>query len=159
MIYYFIIALIILADQGIKHLMVSYLTLDYTVPLIDGILNLTLIHNYGAAFSILQNRQIILIPITLIVSAVILWLMTKNIKSGHWTMLLSFALIFSGGIGNLIDRIRLGYVVDYLEIKFFRFPVFNIADMAVVIGSIVLVIYIMFIELKTKSEKSENYDG
>lgn len=157
--YFIVIAAIIILDQGFKQLIELNLALNQSVPLIKGILNLSLIYNYGAAFSVLQNKQVILIPITLIVSGIILFLMLRNRKTGHWSLMLSFAMIFGGGIGNLIDRIRLGYVIDYLEIKFFKFPVFNIADMAVVSGSALLVIYILFIETKAQKEKEGNLNG
>ena len=156
---YFIIAAgVILLDQGFKQIALFSLAQNQTMPIIKGILNLSLTYNYGAAFSILQNKQIILIPITLIVSGIIIYLMIKNRKVGHWSLMLSFALILGGGIGNLIDRIRLGYVIDYLEFKFIHFPVFNVADMSVVCGSALIMIYILFLETKVQKTKAGSYD-
>ena len=157
--YFFLIALIIILDQGAKQLAESHLVLNQSIPLIKGMLNLSLTYNYGAAFSILQNKQTLLIIITVIVSGIILFLMIKNIRAGHWSLMLSLAMVFAGGIGNLIDRIRIGYVIDYLEVKFIQFPVFNIADMAVVTGSFLLVYYILFVEGKIQKIKAENYDS
>jgi signal peptidase II len=156
---YFIFAvLIIILDQVTKQIALSGLVLNHSSPIVQGFLNLSLTYNYGAAFSILQNRQAILIPITLIVSGIILYFMIKTKKTGHWTLMLSFALILGGGIGTLIDRIRLGYVIDYLEFKFIQFPVFNVADMSVVCGSALLVIYVLFIETKVQKAMAESDD-
>ena len=156
--YFILTVLIIILDQATKQIALSGLVLNHSSSIVQGFLNLSLTYNYGAAFSILQNRQAILIPITLIVSGIILYFMIKNRKAGHWTLMLSFALILGGGIGNLIDRIRLGYVIDYLEFKFIQFPVFNVADMSVVCGSALLVIYILFIETKVQKAMAGSYD-
>jgi len=156
--YFVITVLIIIGDQATKQMALSGLVLNHSSPIIQGFLNLSLTYNYGAAFSILQNRQGILIPITLIVSGIILYYMIRNKKTGHWSLMLSLALILGGGIGNLIDRIRLGYVIDYLEFKFVQFPVFNVADMSVVCGSALLVIYILFIEAKVQKTMAGSYD-
>ncbi len=156
--YFFLIAFIIILDQGAKQLALSYLVLNQSIPLIKGMLNLSLTYNYGAAFSILQNKQTFLITITIMVSGTILFLLIKNIRDGHWSLMLSLAMVFAGGIGNLIDRIRIGYVIDYMEIKFIQFPVFNVADMAVVSGSFLLVIYILFVEGRIQKNKAGNHD-
>ena len=73
-------------------------------------------------------------------------------KTKHPFMMLSTASIIAGGIGNLIDRIRMGYVIDYLDVKLFNFAVFNFADICVVLGAICLVIYILFMETKENEQ-------
>ncbi|MCX7657923.1 MAG: signal peptidase II [Oscillospiraceae bacterium] len=104
------------------------------------IINLSYVENRGAAFSILQDKLIFLIVITSIfVIAGIVLIITKKIKN-PWA-LASVSLVIAGGLGNLIDRISRGFVVDYIEIKFFKFAIFNFADCCVVIGAIMLLMY------------------
>jgi signal peptidase II len=73
-------------------------------------------------------------------------------KKKHPFMMVSTSAVIAGGIANLIDRIRLGYVVDYLEVRFFNFAIFNFADICVVLGAICLVIYVIFLEPKVKNQ-------
>ncbi|MBZ4669870.1 MAG: lipoprotein signal peptidase [Oscillospiraceae bacterium] len=104
------------------------------------IINLSYVENRGAAFSILQDKLIFLIIITSIfVIAGIILIVTKKIKNP--LALASVSLVIAGGLGNLIDRISRGFVVDYIEIKLFKFAIFNFADCCVVIGAIMLLIY------------------
>ena len=130
----------------VKYLIVANISLNESIPIIGNFFQIAHIHNYGAAFSIFQNMQTFLIFITIGVSAALLFYMLKMMKTGHFSMLLALAGIIGGGIGNLIDRIRLGYVVDFLQ--FGSFPVFNVADMAVVGGSALLIFYVIFIDMK-----------
>lgn len=155
--YYLIILIIIILDQTTKHFVRVNLDINQSVVLWAGVMDLTYIHNFGAAFSILQNKQVFLISLTSIVSVVILIILVKNVKKAHWTMLLGFSLIIGGGVGNMIDRIRNGYVVDFLEIKLFSFPVFNVADMAVVGGSALLILYILFFDQALKMRKDGSH--
>jgi signal peptidase II len=114
------------------------------------IINLSYVENRGAAFSILQDKLIFLIIITSIfVIAGIILIVTKKIKN-PWA-LASVSLVIAGGLGNLIDRIFRGFVVDYIEIKLFKFAIFNFADCCVVIGAIMLLIYTLISD-KTKKD-------
>jgi len=155
--YYLIILAVIILDQATKSLIRANLDLNQSITVIGGVLNLTYIKNFGAAFSILQNRQVFLVAFTAAVSSIIFILLVRNIRKAHWTMLLSLSLIIGGGVGNMIDRIRTGFVVDFLEIRLFSFPVFNVADMAVVGGSILLIVYILFFDhsLKLKGKDAD----
>ncbi|HOV40749.1 MAG TPA: signal peptidase II [Oscillospiraceae bacterium] len=114
------------------------------------IINLSYVENRGAAFSILQDKLIFLIIITSIfVIAGIILIVTKKIKNP--LALASVSLVIAGGLGNLIDRISRGFVVDYIEIKLFKFAIFNFADCCVVIGAIMLLIYTLISD-KTKKD-------
>lgn len=115
------------------------------------ILGLTYVRNDGAAFSSFSGAKIFLIVLTsvMIVGLIIFALRDKQ---KHPFMMLSAAAVVAGGIGNLIDRIRLGYVIDYLDVKLFDFAIFNFADICIVLGAICLVIYICFIEKKADSK-------
>ncbi len=113
------------------------------------IINLSYVENRGAAFSILQDKLIFLIIITSIfVIAGIVLIVTKKIKNP--LALASVSLVVAGGLGNLIDRIFRGFVVDYIEIKLFKFAIFNFADCCVVIGAIMLLVYTLISDRSKK---------
>lgn len=140
-----IIVFLLAADQAAKYLTVEYLKPVGSTPLINGFLKLTYVENRGAAFGILQNQKWLLIVLPVIIAAVIAVHLYKNRKA----MLLqriSLAVILAGAAGNLVDRIFRGYVVDMLEAAFIDFPVFNIADSAVVCGTILLAYQLLFLE-------------
>lgn len=120
--------------------------LNGTVPVIDGIFHITYIHNYGAAFSLFQNKTVFLILMQLIVIAAVLVYLIKKQKKEHWALLLSLSLIAAGGMGNLIDRAVKGYVVDFLDLRIW--PIFNVADISVCVGCGLLVLYMFFFEPK-----------
>lgn len=121
------------ADQLIKWLARSFLTGADTLVLVPHVLGLTLLENHGAAFGIFQGQQPALIVCALVVAAVcVLYLFFGSIRSRLMTT--SLACICAGGIGNLIDRIATGQVTDMFSFLFMSFPVFNLADVAIVCG-------------------------
>ncbi|HYE10893.1 MAG TPA: signal peptidase II [Patescibacteria group bacterium] len=137
-----IIAAVIAIDQFSKYLTVTRLMPigDYNV--ISGFLEFTYVENFGIAFGMFQNQRWFFVISTCIIALVVLYFIFKMFKKYvFYTICLS--LIFGGAIGNLIDRIRLGYVIDFIHFSFFP-PVFNIADSAVVVGAIALSIAILF---------------
>ena len=146
MYYFLIIAAVIIADQIIKHIVVNNMALYESIPLIQDVFHLTYIHNTGAAFSIMAGLRMVLIllPFVMILAAMIFMFIKR--KTGHPMLMVSVAMIAGGGIGNLIDRIALGYVVDYLDFRVF--PIFNLADIAVCVGCGLLVLYVLFIDGK-----------
>jgi len=144
--------LIILADQMTKYLSVVHLMDKRPVVLIENLLELHFVRNYGAAFGILQNQRLFFIAIT---SLVLIGLSIYMIRNRHkLTSLANLAMGFllGGALGNLIDRIRLGYVVDFIKVdlRVYDFPVFNIADIFIVLGTGLLIFVILF----DKYEKS-----
>ena len=130
--YFIIIAIIIAVDQLSKFLIQSGMELNQTMPLINGVFHITYIHNYGAAFSIFQNKTGFLIAIQLVVITGVIVYLIKRRKIDHWALLLSLSLIAAGGFGNLIDRAAKGYVVDFLDLRVW--PIFNVADISVCVG-------------------------
>ena len=140
-------------DQVLKLIVTNTLEIGQSVPLIEGVFHFTYVRNFGAAFSILQNKQMFLIVITGIVMAAAAVILFKNIKSMGRLASFSLAAGIAGGIGNIIDRIRLGYVVDFLDFKLIDFPVFNFADCCVVVGAFALVAAV-FISDKKDREKN-----
>ena len=126
-VYFLISALLVGLDQWSKYLTVQNISLGETKEFIPGFLSLTHLRNTGAAWSLLEGKMIFFYVITVIVSVVIIYLLIKNYKKSIWYSVgLSFVL--AGAIGNFIDRVRLGYVVDMLQTDFMNFPIFNVAD-------------------------------
>jgi len=131
----FIIVFVILSlDQASKAFISGKLQLNQDLPLIKGIFGITLIHNRGAAFGILRN-QVFLFIITSVAAIVLIYFGLKNNRNNKY-FVVCLSLILAGALGNLIDRARLGYVVDFLN--FYIWPVFNIADSAISIGAVLL---------------------
>lgn len=135
-------------DQFIKIWVLDNLINTSSIVLIPGFLQLTYVENRGAAFGIFQGKVGILsiLTLTVIIIGIVMLLMGK-FKSK--LTLVSVGLIIAGGTGNLIDRLFRSFVVDYLDISlWFRFPVFNFADCCVVVGTILLMIYLLFFDEK-----------
>lgn len=130
----FIIVLSILSlDQLSKFIITRSLSLNQSIPVIKGVLHFSLVHNYGAAFGILKNQAALFIFTAFFAITLIL----INIRSNKGRFLgISLALILAGALGNLIDRLFLGYVIDFLDFRIW--PVFNIADSAITIGAVLL---------------------
>ncbi len=149
-----LIVLLFAVDQITKYIALNQLAGIGSVPAIRGILNFSFVKNTGAAFGSLMGRTYLLSVVTgLLIIFLIIALLTKYIDS--IVADIALILIISGGIGNLTDRIRLGYVIDFFDITpLFSFPVFNFADCCVVIGVILLLIYILFID-KKKARRSD----
>lgn len=141
----------ILLDQLSKLLTSTLMTLGESIPLWEGVLHITYIQNRGAAFGMLANsRWVFLTVSTVTILALAAYLaMTKRRDT---LFLLSLSMILSGGIGNMIDRLALGYVVDFIDFRLIDFAVFNGADSFVCVGAALLVLAILF-------EKSEPQDA
>ena len=138
-----IIALIVI-DQISKYLALNNLANIGSIPIIENIFHLTYVENRGAAFGMFQNNQIVFIIVAVVASIVGLYYIYK--KKLNLLGNISILLIISGAIGNLIDRVRLGFVVDYFDFRFIWDYVFNVADIFVVVGTILLCIYIIVFE-------------
>ncbi|HFI0345679.1 TPA: signal peptidase II [Streptococcus suis] len=129
-------------DQIVKAWTVANIELDTVEPFIPGFMSLAYLRNYGAAWSILQNQQWFFTIVTIAAVTGLIWYYLKQIKGNLWT-LFSLALMIAGALGNFIDRIRLGYVVDMFHLDFISFPVFNVADICLSVGVGILFICIM----------------
>ncbi len=136
--YIFIIGFIIVfVDQFLKILISGNIVENIT--LISGILEITLTHNYGAAWGIFEGNQIFLILVSVVAFGLISFYIKKR-DSLKLLEIIGYTLLLGGLVGNLIDRVIYGYVVDYIYLLFIDFPIFNFADMAIVIGVGLLVI-------------------
>ena len=138
-IYTAVIMIGIFLDQLTKYLSVAYLKAVDTVPLIRDVLHLTYVENRGAAFGMLKDHRWVFI----VVSTVAIIAMALYLYLGHASTTLygvSIAMVVSGGIGNMIDRIALGYVIDFIDFRLINFAVFNGADSFVCVGAGLLIL-------------------
>ena len=156
--YTVVVLALIGCDQLLKSWTVSHLELDQSTGFLPGFLQLTRVHNYGAAWSSFSGARWLLIALTAAGMCAIAWLLVKIVRHplGQW----SLAIILGGGIGNLIDRVRLGYVVDMLDTMFMDFPVFNVADVFVVCGTVcALIYYLAFYSKSDEKNWGNKVDG
>ncbi|MDI6878325.1 MULTISPECIES: signal peptidase II [Desulfosporosinus] len=142
--YFIIIAVLVTVDQVFKYLAQTFLKPVGTLPIVKNVFHLTYGQNTGAAFSILQGKQAFLIIITSIVTIALVVYLIKNYKTQNHLLLISLTLFISGALGNLTDRVRLNYVVDFLDFTLVNYPIFNTADIFVVSGSIFLAYFVLF---------------
>ena len=131
---FIIVIFILFLDQSTKFLVSKNLSLNQSIPVIKGIFHLSLIHNRGAAFGILKNQ----VPVFILTSIFAIILIYFNLKGSRQkkSYSISLSLILAGALGNLIDRLFLGYVIDFLDLRIW--PVFNVADSAITIGAVLL---------------------
>ncbi len=150
--YYFIIVLVLVSDQIVKGLVTGGMAVGQSIPVIDKVFYLTYVQNTGAAFSNFEGQRLLLITITSIMLAALSFYLVKKRRSEHWTLLVALSLIIAGGFGNLIDRVRLGYVVDMFDVQFW--PVFNIADIGVCVGCGFMILYVFIAGRENGKEKT-----
>ena len=150
--YLIVAALLVVCDQLVKYWVVSNLSLGEAMNVIPNVFSLTYYQNSGAAWSILQGQMWFFAIVTFVAVPVCIWLLWKN-RRGSKFYSLALGLVIAGALGNFIDRMRLGYVVDMFQTDFMNFPIFNVADMCLTIGVAMVFIYALFeerFERKTK---------
>ena len=137
-------ALVVAADQFTKYLTLLYIPLHTRIDVLPGFLGLTYVQNTGAAFSSFLGQQWLFALIFAVFTAAMVYEMKKNtmgfLPFERWCL----AAIWAGGLGNMIDRVRFGYVVDMIETKFMVFPVFNVADCFITCGCVLLIAHLIF---------------
>ena len=152
--YLLLVGGIVAADQITKYLTVAQIALGQDLPFIPGVLGLTYVQNTGAAFSSFEGMQWLFALIFAAFTVGIVWeyrKQTLRLSRFEWWCV---AAVYGGGLGNMIDRVRLGYVVDMLETKFMQFPVFNVADCFITCGCILMMAHlILFNKEFWKDEK------
>ena len=147
--------IIVVVDQFTKYLTVTHIPLGDAVPAIPRLFQFTYVRNTGMAFSLLRGGRWFFLVVTVLALAMIV-LAVKRRWVNHPVGLWALGAIAGGAVGNLIDRVRLGYVIDMIEVTFVRFAVFNVADCFVVCGGILLVIYAFFFD---KPLEENNHDS
>lgn len=156
MIYWILGVLIVVLDFVTKRLAVDKLTTIDTIPLIRNVFHLTYVENRGAAFGILADKRAVFIALTAVILAVLIAAAVR-LKDKTRPMCIGFCFVCAGAVGNLIDRVRLGFVVDFFDFRLINFPVFNVADIFVCIGAAVLAgAFIVYDEKRDKDRKYEN---
>ena len=157
--YVLLLAACVAGDQLLKWWVTAHLEMGQSAPLLPGVVQLTRLHNTGAAWSSFSGKTGLLAIVTIVLMLAVAWLLVKKIVRhplGQW----SLAIILGGGIGNLIDRVRLGYVVDMLDTMFMDFPVFNMADVFVVCGTVcALIYYLAFYSKSDEKNWGNKVDG
>ena len=151
--YVLFVAGIVATDQVTKFLTVANIPLYQDVPFLPGVLNLTYVQNTGAAFSSFEGQQWLFALIFLVFTGLVFYEYFKKPMGFTTLERWCIAAIYGGGLGNMIDRVRLGYVVDMIETTFMEFPVFNVADCFITCGCILLMVHLF---LFNKSFWKEN---
>ena len=136
-------AIIVAADQITKYLTVANIALYQDVPFIPNLLGLTYVQNTGAAFSSFEGQQWLFALIFALFTVLIFWEYKTNYMGFNRFERWCIAAIYGGGLGNMIDRVRMGYVVDMIETTFMEFPVFNVADCFITCGCILMMIHLV----------------
>ena len=135
---------IVALDQLTKFWVVANIPLHGQLDAIPGLFNLTYVQNTGAAFSAFKGMQWLFVLIFALFTVLLILEFTKNrwgfTKLEHWLLI----AVYAGGLGNMIDRLRLGYVVDMIHLEFMDFPVFNVADCFITCGCIALLVHLLF---------------
>ncbi|MGM8214399.1 signal peptidase II [Bacillaceae bacterium W0354] len=155
MVKYYILALVVVIfDQITKFLIVGNMKIYESIEVIPGFFYITSHRNSGAAWGILEGKMWLFYIVTVVVIGVIIYYM-QMYKHEHPLINIGFALILGGAIGNFIDRLRIQEVVDFLDFIIFSydFPIFNIADSALTVGVIIVIILILYDEIKNKGTK------
>lgn len=146
-------------DQLLKSWVVHHLELGQSASFLPGFMQLTRIHNYGAAWSSFSGKTVMLVAVTAVLLVAVAYLLIRRIVR-HPLGVAACVLILGGGVGNIIDRIAYGYVVDMFDLLLFEYPVFNLADCFVVVGAILgAVYYLWFYEKYDKKKKEPDHDA
>ena len=148
---YILIGLVFFAGDFIsKRYILSNVALGETFGSFTPLIDFTYVQNRGAAFSILSGKISFLAIISIVFCiGLIIYVIVKKPK--HKLLCISLAMLFSGALGNAIDRLFYGFVVDFIETTFVNFAVFNIADIAITVGAFLLAIYLIFFDKDTKN--------
>ena len=154
-----VIIVTVFLDQLTKYLTVLHLKPIDTLPIIEDVLHLTYVENTGAAFGMMKDaRWVFMVTSTVAIIGILGYMIHRvYIKKEKmpWMEALSLSLIVGGGIGNMIDRTMLGYVVDMIDCRFINFAVFNVADSFVCIGAGLMILYLIILTVKEyKAEKA-----
>jgi len=143
LLYLILLVVIVGCDQLLKYWIATNLALQQVQTLIPNLFSLTYLRNDGAAWSILQGKQLffmLLTPIVILVLGYLLYIARRQ----HRIYALGLTFMIAGALGNFIDRLRSGYVVDMFQLDFINFPIFNLADSALTVGVILVFVYLIF---------------
>ena len=138
--------ILVITDQLTKHLAVVRLKNQAAYNLINGILEFNYLENRGAAFGVLQNQKYFFVFVALIFIGVIVFVLIKvPTQKKYYSLNILLVMIAAGAVGNMIDRVRYDYVVDFIYLVCIQFPIFNMADIYVTTSTVILVFQILFV--------------
>ena len=152
-----IVVIIIALDQISKYWVINNIGPTDSITVIPDVIDFVYVKNTGAAFSFLADKTygiILLSCISVAFCVGVVWFMIKK-KPQNKLLTISLALMLSGALGNVIDRIFRGYVVDFIETTFIKFPVFNVADIAITLGAALVIIFVLFFDKSKNGEEQE----
>lgn len=144
----------IVLDQAAKMIVVASMEYNQSIVLIKNVLSLHYIHNEGAAFGMLSGHRWVFMLVTA-VALIAMPIILYRYRKLHVLFNLSLSLFIGGAIGNMIDRIFLGYVVDFFEFTFVNFAIFNVADICVVCGAAIMMVYVIFFDKELLVDKKQ----
>ena len=143
---FMLFVILVIADQLTKHLAVVRLKNQAAYNLINGILEFNYLENRGAAFGVLQNQKYFFVFVALIFIGVIVFVLIKvPAQKKYYSLNILLVMIAAGAVGNMIDRVRYDYVVDFIYLVCIQFPIFNVADIYVTTATVILVFQILFV--------------
>lgn len=150
------ILVMIVVDQAVKHWAFTVLQPQHTIPLIENVFHLTYIENRGAAFSMFAkfDSRWIFVALAAVITLAICYALSKKLMQtalGNWSLI----LIAAGAVGNAVDRVARGFVVDMFDFRLIHFPVFNVADIFICVGGVLFVIYFMFQHKDKPNDENE----
>ena len=156
--YALLLAACVAGDQLLKYWVVNHLEIGQSAVFLPGLVRLTRLHNTGAAWGSFSGSTALLTAVTAVLLIAVAWLVLKKIIR-HPLGLCAAMLVLGGGIGNMIDRICRGYVVDMFDLEFMDYPIFNLADCFVVVGVILGAVYYLWFYDKYDGRKAKHDDG
>ncbi len=153
-----VIAVILTLDLVTKYVFDDLLANGETVTVIPFLFNFKLVHNYGAAWGLLAGKQVFLIVLSIVFMAIFIFYYIKE-PNKSWLLNITFGFLFAGCLGNLYDRLVFGYVRDFIQFDFWQsFPIFNFADVALCIGVVLFIIYLIIYFVKTRKKEKVKED-
>ncbi|MGQ4677892.1 signal peptidase II [Paenibacillus polymyxa] len=161
MIYFGIALIIFLIDQGVKYLVATRMELYEQIPVIGNFFLITSHRNRGAAFGILEGQRWLFIVITIVVVIGIVWYLRKTVRTGQKLLPVALSLVLGGAVGNFLDRAISGEVVDFAQFNFgsYTFPIFNVADSAIVIGVALIILDTLLESRREKGNGNDSVEG
>ncbi|KAF6617172.1 signal peptidase II [Paenibacillus jamilae] len=161
MIYFGIALIIFLIDQGFKYLVATRMELYEQIPVIGNFFLITSHRNRGAAFGILEGQRWLFIVITIVVVIGIVWYLRKTVRAGQKLLPVALSLVLGGAVGNFLDRAISGEVVDFAQFNFgsYTFPIFNVADSAIVIGVALIILDTLLESRREKGNGNDSVEG
>lgn len=153
-----IVAVLLVVDLVTKYVFDAVLADGETLKVVPFLFNFKLVHNFGAAWGIMAGKQVFLIGLSIVFLAIFVFYYIKE-PNKTWLLNVTFGFLFAGCLGNLYDRIVFGYVRDFIQFDFWQsFPIFNFADVALCLGVVLFVIYLIIYFVKTNKE-TKNKDS